>query len=121
MTSSRNTQVLSDRIDVSSRKGWSKGSWKRELIGLLPAGKYNFQNTKLELFIRVGYSNTKVDPWSVVPDFKEALVNKYGLVENHIYRIVTEKELVLEGMEYLEFRISRIEGEMVLRPYWEVQ
>ncbi len=122
MNSSRNTHILSDRIDVDLRGG--EVTSKKLLDSFIPQlriGRHDFGNSKLEVFIRIGLNNTNVDPLDLALDVKGAIIKKYGLSPNHISRVVAEKELVMIGLDYIEFRVSRIMSEMVLRPFWDTE
>jgi len=78
--------------------------YEQELLMLLPKIVISSQK-KLNLYIKVGYSNKNSDIDNFLKPFLDILQKKYGFNDSKIYKLLVEKEDVKKGNEFIEWEI----------------
>jgi len=81
--------------------------WRIDCINLLPNISKQFnKDTKIELYIKFGFSSAACDIDNPLKSLIDALQDKYkGFNDKMIYRLVVDREQVKKGKEFIELNI----------------
>jgi Holliday junction resolvase RusA-like endonuclease len=78
--------------------------YEKELWYLLP--NTHIPSKKLELNIKIGYSNQRADTDNFLKPFIDVLQKKYIFNDNMIYKLVVEKEITKKQEEFIHFEFK---------------
>jgi hypothetical protein len=103
---------------LSVNKAWRGGQryrskdyieYEAEIWNML--GRHDVDpSDKLMLQMEVGYSNEANDLSNSIKCFEDILAKKCGFNDKKIYRLVLDKVIVPKGEEYIDYKLTKIDG-----------